>query len=147
MTDSTKTDNAPPVSPAVRFIQNVLAALLTIGALAWAANLYRTVGLLLFPEQFLVAMLGTGLALVYLHYPARRNSRRGRLPWYDAIAALAGFVACWYVAIIFPDLVDRLMNQPADAFIVSIIIYLLCVEGLRRTVGYSLLIVVLAFSV
>jgi len=131
----------------VCFIRNTLATLLTLGALAWAANLYRAVGLLLFPEQFLVAMLGTGLALVYLHFPAKRNSRRTRLPWYDAVAAVTGFLACWYVAIIYPDMVDRLINQPADARIVSIIIYILCIEGLRRTVGYSLLVVVLVFSV
>jgi len=56
-----KSNDAPPVSPAVRFIRNTLATLLTLGALAWAGDLYRTVGLLLFQQQFLVAMLGTGL--------------------------------------------------------------------------------------
>ena len=59
----------------LRTIRPVLAALLTLGSLAWSADMYRDVGLVLFPEQFLSGMLGTALALVFLHYPARRAQR------------------------------------------------------------------------
>ncbi len=139
----------------MRIIRAVLAILLAIGSLAWSADLYRDVGLLLQREQFLGAMLGTGLALVFLHFPLKRGTKRGRLPWYDALAALIGFAAGWYVAFIFPDLnqrmidpalVGRVIDRPMDALVVSIIFYVLCIEGLRRSVGYPLVIVVLVFS-
>ena len=51
----------------------VLAAALTLAALAWAADLYRTVGLLLINEQFNAFMLALALALVFLTYRARQD--------------------------------------------------------------------------
>ncbi len=156
MTKSLTDTDAPPVFPAVRLIRAVLAALLALGSLAWSADLYRGVGLLLEREQFLGGMLGTGLALVYLHVPFKRGTKRGRLPWYDALTALIGFATGWYVAFIFPDLNQRLIDpmlsgrvidRPMDALIVAVIFYVLCLEGLRRAVGYPLVIVVLAFSI
>ena len=142
---SAQAPTAPPIDPALKVLRPVLAASLTLGSLAWSADLYRLVGLVLFPEQFLSAMLGMALALVYLHYPARRNTRRGPVPWYDWVAAAMGFGAGWYVAIAYPDLADRLIEGPPDAVAVSVIFIALGIEGLRRTIGYSLVVIVLAF--
>ena len=83
------------------------AGLLTFGSIAWAANLYNAVGLVLYNEQFLAGMLGLVLALAFLSVPARKHGQ-GKLPWYDATAALVGFVAAWYVAVDFPSLANEI---------------------------------------
>jgi TRAP transporter 4TM/12TM fusion protein len=134
------------ISPVVRILRTVLASAMTLASLAYAADLYRTAGLVLYVEQFLGAMLGFSLCLVYLHFPARRGTARGRLPWYDAIAAAAGFVGGWYVAIFYPDIQFNLIDKPLDAVALSVVFFVLCIEGLRRTAGNVLVAVVLVLA-
>ena len=136
-----------PASPALRALRATLAVALTCGSLAWSADLFRTLGLAVLDEQIMAGMLACGLALVYIVFPARRGAPRTRVPWYDWLAAIAGFAAAWYVGFTFPTLVERMIESPPDALIVGTILYLLCMEGLRRTTGYALFVIVLLFSV
>jgi TRAP transporter 4TM/12TM fusion protein len=145
VTDESSQDVASPVSPAVRVLRPPLALFISLGTLAWAADLYRIVGLLFLPEQFLAAILGTGFALLFLHYPARRGTERRQLPWYDALLALIGFVTGWYVALDFSDISVRLFEAPAKGIITASILFLLTVEGLRRTIGSPLVVILLFF--
>ena len=136
-----------PMSPIVRVLRPVLAVGLTAGGLAWAADLYRVFGLNVYAPQVMAPMMGTAIALVYLHFPARRNTARTSLPWYDRLAAAVGFATGWYVSFVFPVLINELIFVPYDAVIVGSIFYLLCLEGLRRTTGYALFSIVLLFSI
>jgi len=52
-----------------RFIA-VLAVLLTVVAIAWAADLFRMAGLLLYTEQFLGGIIAIALPLVFFVSPA-----------------------------------------------------------------------------
>ena len=136
-----------PMSPIVRVLRPVLAVGLTAGGLAWAADLYRVFGLNVYAPQVMAPMMGTAIALVYLHFPARRNTARTSLPWYDGLAAAVGFATGWYVSFVFPVLINELIFVPYDAVIVGSIFYLLCLEGLRRTTGYALFSILLLFSI
>ncbi len=133
------------LSPIVKTVRPVLAATMTLGSLAWAADLYRAAGMSLYTEQFMSAMLALAICLVYLHFPARRGEKRTNLPWYDAVFAVLGLANGAYLAIVYPDLIDRLIGTAPDAIFVSVIFFVLCVEGLRRSSGWTLVIVVLAF--
>ena len=95
---------APPHSALGRFAQKFLAALLTLGSLAYSIGLTRAAGLVLFPEQFLAAAYGVCLALLFISFPAKRGAERGDIPWYDWLAAIAGLAVGIYVAIAFPRL-------------------------------------------
>ena len=145
MTDVSTTQGALPESPAVRILRPILACAIALGSLLWAANFYRAVGLLFLPEQFLAATFATGLALVFLQYPAKRGASRARLPWYDAVLALAGFVTGWYVAFDFADISIRLFEAPLKGLISATILFLLTIEGLRRTVGSPLVVILIFF--
>ncbi len=145
--EAADTSPATPASPALRAIRTTLAAALTVASLAWAADLYRMAGLLLYTEQFLAAMFGVSLCLTFLHFPAKRGTQRGRLPWYDAVAAVAGLAAGWYTAFVYPDLVNRLIDRPTDALVVGAIFFVLSIEGLRRTAGNTLVIIVMILVV
>ncbi|MEM7567484.1 MAG: TRAP transporter fused permease subunit, partial [Pseudomonadota bacterium] len=60
-----------------------------------------------------------------------------------ALAAL-GLGLGVYVCVFYPGLVRRSMLLPWDALVIGIALFLLTLEGLRRAVGWTLVIVVLA---
>lgn len=125
----------------------MLAAALALIAIAWVLDLYRKLGFVFLAEQLLAATLGIALALVYLRYPARRGAERRSVPWFDAVASLAGFAAGCYVAVRYPFFSENLHRVPSDGVAVSAVLILLCIEGLRRTVGNALVVIVLCFVV
>ena len=145
MADSEATGVAPLSLTVAETATRLLAGGLTLAAIAWSADLFREVGIVILLEQFLAPMLGTALALVFLNFPRRRKTERTDVPWYDWIAAVAGFSTGIYSSIVFPDLQDRLSDIPLDALIIAIIFVVLSLEGLRRTTGYALLIIVCLF--
>jgi len=147
MTEDLPNDAALPGPPAARLPITILAAALTLGALGWSADIYRDIGLNLLLEQFLSAMYAIALALIFLIFPIRRNTEKTNVPWYDWLSVIALLIIGAYLAAIFPDLQSRLPDNPPDAKIISIILVLLSLEGLRRCAGYSLLIIVLIFIV
>ena len=100
----------------MNIIINALAVGLTCGVLAWAGDLVRKLGFLLYTEQYIGAMVALALPLVYLSVPAQRQSGEGRrregdVPWYDIVAAVLGFAAGLYVAFRFPALSEE--SRPA----------------------------------
>ncbi len=64
----------------VMWVGGGLCAVLTLGALLWAADTYRDLGLYFMNEQFYAAMLAVGLAALYLVVPARRGAELRYLP-------------------------------------------------------------------
>ncbi len=144
-TEAAPAAEARPAGPVLRFIGPVLAAALTTGSLGWAGDIYRDIGIVMLTEQFLAAMLGIALALVYIYYPPVRGSSRDTVPWYDLALSAIGLFCGFYVSYHYQDLIDRLIDAPWDAVLLSIVLVVLCIEGLRRTVGYALVIIVLFF--
>ncbi|OGA57169.1 MAG: C4-dicarboxylate ABC transporter permease [Betaproteobacteria bacterium RIFCSPLOWO2_12_FULL_67_28] len=131
----------------MRVLRPVLACAIALGSLLWAIDFYRFVGLLFLPEQYLAATFAAALALVFLHYPATQETARGPLPWYDALLAITGFATGAYVAYDFPDLSTRMFEAPIEGLITSSILLVLTAEGLRRTVGAPLVIILAFFIV
>ncbi len=125
----------------------VIAVCLTVTGLAWALDLYRLVGLLLFPEQLLGLILALALPLVFLSIPAKRGSTRSRIPWYDGVAATLGFASAGFLAIRFPVLSELIANRPLQGILSGAVLILLLLEGLRRTVGNVLTGMVVFFLV
>jgi len=128
-----------------RWLIIVGASLLTLGSIAFAIQFYRNVGLLLFNEQFLAAMLALGLSLVYITRPFRMGAARPAVPWYDWVLAAVSLLIGFYIAVRYPALSEEMTSRPIDGLVVAFITIPLIVEGLRRTVGMALTIVVLVF--
>ena len=130
------------LGPVLTGISNTLAVTLTLGSLAWAADLYRMAGLVLYNEQHIAIALAMAVPLLYLTVPARKGPRT-HVPWYDIAAAVLGAATSCYLAIRYPTLVDTMMDLTVDGLLVSGIMIVLCLEGLRRTVGKTLAVVTL----
>jgi len=122
-----------------------LAVALTLGAVAWAVGIYQILELSIYTEQFAAAMLTATLALAYIVLPARRDTPRTRVPWYDWIAAAASLAAGGYLAVRLPQMVDLILLRPTDAVTVGTVLIVLLLEALRRATGKALPIIVAAF--
>ncbi len=137
-----------PAAPIARWIIAIGASLLTLASIAWALQLYRSVGLLLMNEQLLACFLGLGVALVYLTTSRTGQSpRQAGVPWYDWCLAAAGLAVGAYLAVHFPRLSEEVTARPTDGLVCAFIALPLLVEALRRVAGRSLTIVILVFLV
>jgi len=125
----------------------VLQALLVAAVVGWVLDLPRGwFGLALYTEQFLLAILGLGLALAYLMTPAHPRYA-GRILWWDTAAAALGLGLCLYLAWRYPELVNELTSRPLDGVLMAAALALLVLEATRRTAGSSLVYIVLAGAV
>ena len=145
MTDAVPTDAGSGTNSAMNGFIAVLAVVLTLGSIAWAADLFRMAGLLLYTEQFLSGILAIAVPLVFLSVRARKGSEGAPVPWYDYLFSLLGFVCANYMAVRYPQLAELVSDAPIDGLIPGIIIVALLIEGLRRTVGHVLTVLVVAF--
>lgn len=135
----------PPV--AVHWLTAGLGVAITLAALAWAANLYRLAGWNFLTEQFLAAVMGLGLAVVFITRPARRGGDRARdgLPPWDALLALLSLGVGAYVALRYPFMLDGFFRPEPVALAVTWAMFLLVAEALRRSAGLPLVIVLAVF--
>ena len=127
------------------WITGGLAVAITLGAVLWSMGIYQILALELYAEQFSAAMLAVGLALAFLHLPARRHAPKPFIPWYDWALALAGAAAAMYIAVRFPHLVDIILLRPRDAVIAGSVLVVLLLEALRRGTGLTLPLIVAVF--
>src|SRR5216117_2509974 len=125
---------------------SVLAVVLTCAAIALSADLFRMAGLSLYTEQVLAGLLAIATPLVFLHVSAAgERGRAGAVPWYDLVAAIAGFAASAYLAIRYASLSELTSKQPWDGLLAAGALLVLFLEGLRRTSGAALFYTTLAF--
>ncbi len=140
-------DKSPwSVSNPADWLINFLALLLACCSIAKTLDLDRKAGLMLYSEQYLGIVLAISLPLIYLAVPAGKGRRRtGKIPVYDGLGALLSFIVAVYVTVRFPVLAELTTDRPADGVVAGAVILVLLMEGLRRTIGYVLPIVVISF--
>jgi TRAP transporter 4TM/12TM fusion protein len=136
------------LQPVVVLLQAALVAFVV----TWVLNVPGRLGIALYTEQFLAAVLGLTLALTFLTIPLKGYEADGgtfvvvkptHVPWYDLAASAVGFAACSYIAIRYPQLVTELVYRPVDGIAVATAIIVLVLEATRRTSGWSLLIIII----
>ena len=98
---------------------SVLAVLLTAGAIALSADLFRMAGLSLYTEQYLAALLAIATPLVFLHFAADGTKGQRRVPWYDLAADFIAFIAAAYLAVRFHRLSELVSRQPWDGLVAA----------------------------
>ena len=94
---------------------------------------------MLFAEQF-AAAYGIGLALTFLRFPSRK------LPSLDAWFAALSLLAYGYVTARFPQLTALASIVSLETLTLSLILTALTVEAVRRTIGWSLVAILLVIA-
>jgi TRAP transporter 4TM/12TM fusion protein len=98
----------------------------------------------LFSEQFAAAAYGIGLTLTFLRFRAGQNG--DSIPWYDWGLAAASFAACAYTAVKFPTLTALASTTTTEVLVLSVLLTALTIEAVRRTIGWSLVIILLVIA-
>jgi TRAP transporter 4TM/12TM fusion protein len=138
-----------------RVAQGTLAAVLIAGSIAWSLDLFRPAGLVLFSEQFAAAAYGIGLALTFLRFRLKKvhveetdyaGAATGPVPRYDWVLAGASLVLCAYVTVKFPHLTAMAGTVNLETMTLSAGIAALTIEATRRTIGWSLVLILLALA-
>ncbi len=122
----------------------VLSAGVTILGVIWAGDFSLALGLALLPEQLLATVLALALGVIYLTYD-QRSKPQDNPPWYDWLLSALGLGFGLYLAVQYPALSQDAFYRPIETNIVGGVLVVLVAEGLRRTSGMSLFLVLLGF--
>ena len=138
-------ENTPvPSSSVARALTPWLSATLALIGIVWASGVMVDLGIALITEQVICGILGLTYAIIYINVPVNRR-RSNNLPWYDAAAALIGFLLGWYLFFRYPLLLDQMAYMPKESAFVGFLLIALTAEALRRTAGWGLLCVLFIF--
>jgi TRAP transporter 4TM/12TM fusion protein len=125
--------------------------LLTVVGLALAVNqvfnLRLLVGVVLLENRYLYLLFATFFAPVFLLFPAHRGAL-DRVPWYDAALFTLAVAGSCYFAWNAERMVAEAweFQAPTVAVGIGIVLWLLLLEGARRTGGAALAVILLVFS-
>jgi TRAP transporter 4TM/12TM fusion protein len=129
----------------------IFAIIITILAVSMSAFHFYTggFGLILALKQRAIHLAFT-LALVFLLYPfggKKSDDEKGihKIPFYDVIFSILGVLVCMYLVVFYDQLVVRAGLPTMLDLIVGGLTILLVLEATRRSIGLSLVIVVIVF--
>ncbi len=125
----------------------VLGVLLALIPIFFASQIYLEFGWEIFTEQGMALALGLALATIFIKSPFRSRTVKIDVPVADIVLAVLGLACGIYLAVRFPILQDELFERRAEAAWIGAIVVPLVVEAIRRTAGWSLTAILLAFIV
>ena len=131
---------SPLYARSITVLRTALSLALPALSFAFILGLQRELGLSLYDEQFLAAILAIALALAFVTHPLKAapmdEGASGPLPrWYDLVLAALGFAVPLYIAVRYAWLVDEAAYDPSVALVPGALFVILLLEGLRRTAG------------
>ena len=115
-------------------VLSVLATLITLTAVFWSSGAPLWIGWRVYPEQILIVALALAMAVAFLTSPSGPRW----LARAEAVVSL-GFGA--WLAVRFPTLSENVFYHPTEALIVSAIGFVLIIDGVRRTMGWALIVI------
>jgi TRAP transporter 4TM/12TM fusion protein len=128
------------LSGGARWVEKCLLNTLIIAGILYLLDVHIYLRMVIFPTQYYGLFLGLVLSTIFLTVPASSKTLR-RIPVYDIIFAVLGFVVGLYVSICWPRFISIADTVAPDRWIPGVIAVLLCIEAVRRMVGKSFAIV------
>jgi TRAP transporter 4TM/12TM fusion protein len=111
-------------------------AVIALAAAAWSFDVPLRLGLLVYTEQFIAAVLGLALAIGYL----RGSQDAGPARYRVALAGLALVAGAW-LALRYPVLQADVLSRRGEAIALSAILLALVLDACRRSAGVALVFV------
>jgi TRAP transporter 4TM/12TM fusion protein len=116
----------------------------TAVCLGWVGQIPYYFGTAFYQEQFLASVLGLALALVY-NALDRRGRPHATFSPVDAVLGLIGLCTAAWIAVRWDILLMDVSYRTPETLVLSGIMLVLVLEGLRRATGWGLLSVVFGF--
>ncbi len=141
------TDRYRRLGPFWEAVVAVLTAAGILLAVNQIFNLQFFVGFVLLENRYLYVLLGLFLGLAFIIFPAGSRWTE-RVPWYDAALFALALAVCGYFAWNGERMIREAweFRAPPTAVALGIILWLLILEGARRTGGLAFAVVVLVLS-
>ena len=110
-------------------------------------SLFRYTGFVPMQNTYLYLLIALFLPLVFIIFPATKAAK-DRVPWYDIVLFLLATGIAGYFAWNGPNIIARAweFTAPPAPTAAAAVLWLLVLEGARRTSGTSLFIIVLILS-
>jgi len=129
-----------------RKVEPALAVIVTLLVIFWASGLPLFMGIRVYAEQVLVAILSFAAAICFFTRDFRGNKRPQSssapgAPVYDRLLAWAAIIFGISLAWRYPVISDEIFYRPTEALVIGVVGLIIVLEALRRAIGYSLLIV------
>lgn len=112
----------------------LFAFMITFTAVFWSSGAPLWFDWRVYPEQILLVALALALAVAFL-------SRPGSLKSLSIILAILSLLFGSWLAIRFPVLSENVFYHPTEALVVSLFGIVLILEAVRRTMGWSLIVI------
>lgn len=147
MSDQVQTQ--APRSPFVGRLLSITAVLTAMLAIYHIFNLGYYTGFTMFNVQYIYALLCLMLPMVFIAIPATFGWRKGKVPWYDWLLAVASIGCCVYFMANSVQAVHEGWEfaAPQAAVYASYVMWILALEAVRRCGGWPIFAVVLVMSV
>jgi TRAP transporter 4TM/12TM fusion protein len=120
----------------IRTAGSTAAFLVILGAVVWGLDLPPRLGVTLYTEQFLAAVLALAFFIAHCIQAQSLLVTRGRFA-----LALAGLIAGGWLAVRYPVLQGDVLSHSGEALVLSVILLAMLVDACRRTAGFPLTIV------
>jgi TRAP transporter 4TM/12TM fusion protein len=133
-----------PTDAVHKVLVAVFGAALTLICLGWVGQIPYYFGTAYYQEQFLAIVLGLALALAFNALDWRGKPHRKFAP-VDCALGFIGLGAAIWIALRWDILLQDVSYRTPEILILSAIMLVLVLEGLRRATGWGLLSVVLGF--
>lgn len=101
----------------------------------------------LFGQQYIAFAWGAVTALIFLTLPVKKNYPKNNPQWYDLIAATLAFLIGVYLFLSIPAMILRMGIIYPLHVLIGIITFFIVLESVRRTSGWSVVLVILVFFV
>ena len=135
------------IQPWARTTWRGLAALMTFCALLWNIDFLEWFGFAFVQEQYYAFILALSLTVVFLSVRINR-AEENHVPWYDVALAAISMVVLLYISVNFLHLREFGLGESTYlAIALGGIVMVLVIDGLRRSAGYVMLMVVAVFIV
>jgi TRAP transporter 4TM/12TM fusion protein len=123
-------------------IEPALALIIALLVVIWSSGLPPIIGMQLYAEQVLIAVLSFAAAICFLGTDFRGKRRQiGTAPLPDRFLAYGAVTFGCYMAWRYPVLAEEIYYHPVEAMCIAVSGLIIVLEALRRVIGYSLLAV------
>ena len=116
------------------FIISIFAFLITFTAVFWSSGAPLWFDWRVYPEQILLVALALAMAVAFV-------TRSGSLQSLSIILAILSLIFGSWLAVRFPVLSENVFYHPTEALLVSLLGLVLILEAVRRTMGWSLIVI------
>lgn len=113
---------------------SLFAFMITFTAVFWSSGAPLWFDWRVYPEQILLVALAFALSVAFL-------TRPGSLHSLSIILAILSLLFGSWLAIRFPVLSENVFYHPTEALVVSLLGIVLILEAVRRTMGWSLIVI------